>query len=159
MIRRPPRSTLFPYTTLFRSPPGSGSTPRSPSPRGPEGLLPTTRPSTPSSALAEGTRASETNRRSSSGGRSCGDPQLPRGRRHDPELLPRPFAGKELEAVRRGQEGRLEIDPIFEAQDFLGDLGRILSLRVAGVHEAEDERFLRAVFRDCRPGCGSLDQV
>src|SRR2546428_7814022 len=23
MIRRPPRSTLFPYTTLFRSPPGS----------------------------------------------------------------------------------------------------------------------------------------
>src|SRR2546430_11730905 len=26
MIRRPPRSTLFPYTTLFRSPcPGSGS--------------------------------------------------------------------------------------------------------------------------------------
>src|SRR2546430_6279901 len=24
MIRRPPRSTLFPYTTLFRSPKGSG---------------------------------------------------------------------------------------------------------------------------------------
>src|SRR5574341_2071066 len=24
MIRRPPRSTLFPYTTLFRSPVGSG---------------------------------------------------------------------------------------------------------------------------------------
>src|SRR2546426_5434737 len=24
MIRRPPRSTLFPYTTLFRSPPASG---------------------------------------------------------------------------------------------------------------------------------------
>src|SRR2546429_5708523 len=24
MIRRPPRSTLFPYTTLFRSPPGTG---------------------------------------------------------------------------------------------------------------------------------------
>src|SRR2546427_9310838 len=23
MIRRPPRSTLFPYTTLFRSPPGN----------------------------------------------------------------------------------------------------------------------------------------
>src|SRR5947209_14373072 len=35
MIRRPPRSTLFPYTTLFRSParrspfPGSGPSPRS----------------------------------------------------------------------------------------------------------------------------------
>src|SRR2546430_8048083 len=25
MIRRPPRSTLFPYTTLFRSPPGRGT--------------------------------------------------------------------------------------------------------------------------------------
>src|SRR2546427_8859952 len=25
MIRRPPRSTLFPYTTLFRSPAGSGA--------------------------------------------------------------------------------------------------------------------------------------
>src|SRR3712207_903901 len=28
MIRRPPRSTLFPYTTLFRSPTPRGSTPR-----------------------------------------------------------------------------------------------------------------------------------
>src|SRR5437588_10719149 len=28
MIRRPPRSTLFPYTTLFRSPPSAGGTPR-----------------------------------------------------------------------------------------------------------------------------------
>src|SRR6266403_4975863 len=27
MIRRPPRSTLFPYTTLFRSPPPRASTP------------------------------------------------------------------------------------------------------------------------------------
>src|SRR3712207_7244217 len=27
MIRRPPRSTLFPYTTLFRSPRGLGSAP------------------------------------------------------------------------------------------------------------------------------------
>src|SRR2546425_6465824 len=26
MIRRPPRSTLFPYTTLFRSPPASHTT-------------------------------------------------------------------------------------------------------------------------------------
>src|SRR3712207_2424240 len=31
MIRRPPRSTLFPYTTLFRSPPGL---PRHPMPTG-----------------------------------------------------------------------------------------------------------------------------
>src|SRR5256885_7081196 len=28
MIRRPPRSTLFPYTTLFRSPASDGSTRR-----------------------------------------------------------------------------------------------------------------------------------
>src|SRR2546430_7939066 len=27
MIRRPPRSTLFPYTTLFRSPPSTNSSP------------------------------------------------------------------------------------------------------------------------------------
>src|SRR3712207_8543303 len=30
MIRRPPRSTLFPYTTLFRSHPGDGPEPRRP---------------------------------------------------------------------------------------------------------------------------------
>src|SRR2546422_7168534 len=44
MIRRPPRSTLFPYTTLFRSPsprrrrrgaPASGAAPLRPAPRGP----------------------------------------------------------------------------------------------------------------------------
>src|SRR5260221_8968538 len=39
MIRRPPRSTLFPYTTLFRSPPSRAlsiparSSPESPGPR------------------------------------------------------------------------------------------------------------------------------
>src|SRR5216683_5725366 len=33
MIRRPPRSTLFPYTTLFRSPPtAAGTSPPDPSP-------------------------------------------------------------------------------------------------------------------------------
>src|SRR3712207_8294915 len=30
MIRRPPRSTLFPYTTLFRSPPHDSRVPRLP---------------------------------------------------------------------------------------------------------------------------------
>src|SRR3712207_8404022 len=30
MIRRPPRSTLFPYTTLFRSPPNTVSEPKPP---------------------------------------------------------------------------------------------------------------------------------
>src|SRR2546427_4732190 len=32
MIRRPPRSTLFPYTTLFRSPCAARSTAETPSP-------------------------------------------------------------------------------------------------------------------------------
>src|SRR5437867_10325553 len=32
MIRRPPRSTLFPYTTLFRSPMGPGPPPGRPPP-------------------------------------------------------------------------------------------------------------------------------
>src|SRR5437667_4181485 len=36
MIRRPPRSTLFPYTTLFRSPPALRS---APAPRGALALL------------------------------------------------------------------------------------------------------------------------
>src|SRR2546428_5436982 len=35
MIRRPPRSTLFPYTTLFRSP-GAGRVPEGPRSRRPE---------------------------------------------------------------------------------------------------------------------------
>src|SRR5438128_7445434 len=36
MIRRPPRSTLFPYTTLFRSPRGLGEAPYA-APRGVRG--------------------------------------------------------------------------------------------------------------------------
>src|SRR2546422_1701666 len=35
MIRRPPRSTLFPYTTLFRSGPGRGDRPPAPRARAP----------------------------------------------------------------------------------------------------------------------------
>src|SRR5256885_4086311 len=35
MIRRPPRSTLFPYTTLFRSPTVTFSTAKIPNPPGP----------------------------------------------------------------------------------------------------------------------------
>src|SRR5215204_7335681 len=35
MIRRPPRSTLFPYTTLFRSPGGCRHRARPPRPRAP----------------------------------------------------------------------------------------------------------------------------
>src|SRR5258708_18094570 len=45
MIRRPPRSTLFPYTTLFRSSP-SAALPRNP----PPGSRPSTAPSPTSAA-------------------------------------------------------------------------------------------------------------
>src|SRR5579872_7534185 len=37
MIRRPPRSTLFPYTTLFRSPPAPAAGRGCPAPAGPPG--------------------------------------------------------------------------------------------------------------------------
>src|SRR2546430_3279078 len=42
MIRRPPRSTLFPYTTLFRSPTGSipPTTPHASSARNPKTISP-----------------------------------------------------------------------------------------------------------------------
>jgi len=40
MIRRPPRSTLFPYTTLFRSPGGSSGPGRSRLPRNPGDTVP-----------------------------------------------------------------------------------------------------------------------
>src|SRR5256886_3703267 len=39
MIRRPPRSTLFPYTTLFRSCAGDGSWPSSDGPATPSSVL------------------------------------------------------------------------------------------------------------------------
>src|SRR6266542_6853919 len=39
MIRRPPRSTLFPYTTLFRSRCGAGSAPGTTAATGPTGSM------------------------------------------------------------------------------------------------------------------------
>src|SRR3712207_7486506 len=39
MIRRPPRSTLFPYTTLFRSPARAGEADDQPADRGVRGVL------------------------------------------------------------------------------------------------------------------------
>src|SRR5947209_14279920 len=48
MIRRPPRSTLFPYTTLFRSPPPTAPSPRFVAPQHP--------PATPQSPDRKSTR-------------------------------------------------------------------------------------------------------
>src|SRR3712207_6892523 len=56
MIRRPPRSTLFPYTTLFRSlliP--SGTAPRSIGPNGPSTTIGGPSPRLPSSEPRPGT--------------------------------------------------------------------------------------------------------
>src|SRR3712207_8345980 len=51
MIRRPPRSTLFPYTTLFRSTIFEAGEPGGPGmggcPPGPAGAVPTTPPDSP----------------------------------------------------------------------------------------------------------------
>src|SRR3989449_6660319 len=53
MIRRPPRSTLFPYTTLFRSRTGAALAPRAPPGRyGPSPPAPPAPRSTPRRATA-----------------------------------------------------------------------------------------------------------
>src|SRR2546430_4073298 len=55
MIRRPPRSTLFPYTTLFRSAPGCGRRPLlPPAPLLPMANRPATSLPTPVVRVAEG---------------------------------------------------------------------------------------------------------
>src|SRR3712207_8828511 len=69
MIRRPPRSTLFPYTTLFRSIPHAGSalasagvaplTPRPPLPRGERGRTACDKRSCPLSQNWERVRSEE----------------------------------------------------------------------------------------------------
>src|SRR3712207_8426382 len=46
MIRRPPRSTLFPYTTLFRSPEFTSRRPRLPPPEKPDDRNDRLRPGT-----------------------------------------------------------------------------------------------------------------
>src|SRR2546430_16838357 len=84
MIRRPPRSTLFPYTTLFRSSPGAGR------------ARATSRPSARSpSVRAPGTRTAPVGRR-----------PAPRGRPRPPGP---PAAGRARRAARaraRRVEGR-----------------------------------------------------
>src|SRR2546426_6177433 len=52
MIRRPPRSTLFPYTTLFRSPPKSSPTPPRTTPPS-TATSPRMRPGGPSGSRSE----------------------------------------------------------------------------------------------------------
>src|SRR5256884_6033768 len=60
MIRRPPRSTLFPYTTLFRSAPTRRATPGGSPHRAPaHGPRPPPRPAPPPRARARALRSEE----------------------------------------------------------------------------------------------------
>src|SRR5688572_30993834 len=61
MIRRPPRSTLFPYTTLFRSAAGepSGATPPEPTPRSARGVAIAPARASPAAFRAHGKDRSE----------------------------------------------------------------------------------------------------
>src|SRR3712207_7388917 len=82
MIRRPPRSTLFPYTTLFRSSPSTA-------PDAPPRATPHT---IPSSTRPERLRL----RRSGSATcavsrRSCGGPLISRSEEHTSELQSRQY--------------------------------------------------------------------
>src|SRR2546430_15460532 len=86
MIRRPPRSTLFPYTTLFRSRPSRPHERARGDPRG-GGAAP----------VAARAVAGEERRRH--GGPHPGAPR-PRARRHEPIERPR------SEERRVGEEGR-----------------------------------------------------
>src|SRR3712207_7634779 len=74
MIRRPPRSTLFPYTTLFRSPGSAAAARRRPR---------RSRAGRPASAACRGPRG-RARRRS-----SCGTP--PRSEEHTSELQSRQY--------------------------------------------------------------------
>src|SRR2546427_2814903 len=53
MIRRPPRSTLFPYTTLFRSGPGQCRPPRRRAPRPDDATASSARPRAPARTRSE----------------------------------------------------------------------------------------------------------
>src|SRR2546430_5180820 len=105
MIRRPPRSTLFPYTTLFRSAPATALSSlrpfaqvgaltlvaASPGPPGPPSSAPATTPATatPSPAAAATTLASLLVACPRAGRGAIADDRLPLGRH---QLAPRPAA-------------------------------------------------------------------
>src|SRR2546422_9095734 len=101
MIRRPPRSTLFPYTTLFRSsraqdPQRAGASPRGKAGLGPSGHAPGLREwhpgtrETPSLESGPKPRASSRSRRFAAGGAGGNPdpsrPRSPRGVGPDPRL-------------------------------------------------------------------------
>src|SRR3712207_7411301 len=77
MIRRPPRSTLFPYTTLFRSPKPCSARPAISHPR-PRGRAASTPPSVTTPSTASTTR------------RRCG-PSPSRSEEHTSELQSRQY--------------------------------------------------------------------
>src|SRR3712207_7612115 len=78
MIRRPPRSTLLPYTTLFRSHRGEGSQP------------PPRNRSAPLSSIEAGGRR-RTRRMAHLSPGELGRPRLPRSEEHTSELQSRQY--------------------------------------------------------------------
>src|SRR3712207_8075641 len=85
MIRRPPRSTLFPYTTLFRSP--------RPSARAPQNGSPSTTASTAETDTALTIRKTAAPRTSAESTRGCVPPSPParRSEEHTSELQSRQY--------------------------------------------------------------------
>src|SRR3712207_6996344 len=127
MIRRPPRSTLFPYTTLFRSAALRGPVPRGPGagvgalpdPRG----LPLRRPAAGGHA---GTHADRLLHRGGGAGHrrrsvtEAGRPAAPRGRRRRDRAGPRaggawggPRRARAAAPLGRGAPTPLEMGPPF----------------------------------------------
>src|SRR5260370_31977345 len=77
MIRRPPRSTLFPYTTLFRSHPSSTTTAR---------LVRATEPRIAASSSGRSERRSSTSADTSCCSASCSAAPTGRSEEHTSEL-------------------------------------------------------------------------
>src|SRR2546421_6981126 len=102
MIRRPPRSTLFPYTTLFRSNPDHTST----APCTAHAIV--TQCPSRRIGIASATNVSArpantiraTGRSRGSGGNRFGDEEVQRGERHDGERQAPAVAGPEQHVER-----------------------------------------------------------
>src|SRR3712207_8533770 len=84
MIRRPPRSTLFPYTTLFRSDPGRPS-------RRPVEQVERGTPAVRVQELVEGLRSERIGQRDVGFGRELRELHLVRSEEHTSELQSRQY--------------------------------------------------------------------
>src|SRR6266508_1739354 len=127
MIRRPPRPTLFPYTTLFRSPPASRRRPPRPCAPGPRGG-PTQRRARSHRPPSRGGRAGWTSRPSASP--LAGDAQPGGRQRVQPLLRDRlaaPLAlaiGPGLHPLQRGLDLAKRVAQVLDHGEQVDPLGR-----------------------------------